>query len=327
MIYQHRTEPFGDFEKHIFENTDGDAFEIVPEYGACLLDLRFGGVSVLDGYKTPEEMVAGAWGKNIVLFPFPNRLRDGRYTHEGKTYQFDLNNPDSQNAIHGFGKDKPMSIQFKSTEDEQAMIHCTWVHDGSHPAYPFRYAFDMAIYLTEGELYVEMAFTNYHSTAIPVGLGWHPYFVLSDDVADTSLKMPKSELILIDNRMLPTGEKQAYTAFDTLTKIGDTSLDNGFFITEEKEKEEAEASVILQSERGTLHYWQQIGEQKWNFLQVFTPPHRKSIAVEPMTCNIDAFNNKDGLVLLESKASIIGSFGVVFSKDATVKTRRDRFSY
>jgi aldose 1-epimerase len=322
MIYQHRIEPFGNFEKHIFENAQGDAFEVVPQYGACLLDLRFGGESVLDGYKTPEEMVAGAWGKNIVLFPFPNRLRDGRYTHDGKTYQFDLNNPDSQNAIHGFGKDAPMTIQFKSI-DEGAMIHCTWTHDGSHSAYPFRFTFDMVMSLTENEFYVEMAFTNHDSVTIPVGLGWHPYFVLSENVADTSLKMPKSELILIDNRMLPTGEKQAYSAFDTLTKIGETSLDNGFFITETSK----EASVILQSERGTLHYWQELGEQKWNFLQVFTPPHRKSIALEPMTCNIDAFNNQDGLVLLEPKASMIGSFGVVFSKDATVAVRKDRFSY
>jgi aldose 1-epimerase len=164
--------------------------------------------------------------------------------------------------------------------------------------------------LTENEFYVEMAFTNHDSTAIPVGLGWHPYFVMSENVADTSLKMPKSVQILIDERMLPTGEKQAYSAFDTLTKIGDTKLDNGFFITETGKK----ASVILESERGKLHYWQELGEKKWNFLQVFTPPHRKSIAIEPMTCNIDAFNNKDGLIMLEPKASFIGSFGVHFSK-------------
>jgi aldose 1-epimerase len=333
MIYQHRIEPFGAFEKHIFENEQGDGFDMVPQYGACLLDLRFGGISVLDGFKTPEEMVAGAWGKNIVLFPFPNRLRDGRYTHEGKTYQFDLNNADTQNAIHGFGNTAPMVIRFISLDSgegegdgeeeeeegyegydgEGAMIHCAWIHDGSHSAYPFAFAFDIVMRLKNKEFHVEMAFTNHHSTAIPVGLGWHPYFVMSENVGDTSLKMPQSELILIDNRMLPTGEKQAYTAFDTLTKIGDTSLDNGFFVTETGKK----AEVTLQSERGKLTYWQELGEQKWNFLQVFTPPHRKSIALEPMTCNIDAFNNKDGLIVLQPDTSIIGSFGVRFSNNTT----------
>lgn len=310
MIYKHSIEPFGNFEKHTFENEQGDAFVVVPQYGACLLDLRFGGLSVLDGFKTPEELVAGAWGKNILLCPFPNRLRDGRYTHEGKTYQFDINNADTQNAIHGFGNTASMIIRYISTKDDEAMIHCCWVHEGTHPAYPFPFAFDIVMKLTENEFYVEMAFTNHDSTAIPVGLGWHPYFVMSENVADTSLKMPKSEQILIDERMLPTGEKQAYSAFDTLTKIGETKLDNGFFVTETGEK----ASVILESERGKLHYWQELGDKKWNFLQVFTPPHRKSIAIEPMTCNIDAFNNKDGLIMLEPKASFIGSFGVHFSK-------------
>jgi len=34
------------------------------------------------------------------------------------------------------------------------------------------------------------------------------------------------------------------------------------------------------------------------FFQVFTPPHRESVALEPMSCNVDAFNNKQGLVSL-----------------------------
>lgn len=310
MIYKHNVEPFGNFEKHSFENEQGDAFVVTPQCGACLLDLRFGGVSVLDGFKTPEELVAGAWGKSIVLFPFPNRLRDGRYTYKGQTYQFDINNADTQNAIHGFGKDAPMTVKAAKVSNNEAMIHCTWSHDGSHPAYPFRFTFDIKMILRGGEFDVEMTFSNDDTELIPVGLGWHPYFVMSENVADTSLKMPKSELILIDNRMLPTGEKQAYSAFDTLTKIGETSLDNGFFITAQDER----ASVVLQSERGQLHYWQEIGAGKWNFLQVFTPPHRQSIAIEPMTCNIDAFNNQDGLVLLAPKTKLGGQFGVRFSK-------------
>jgi aldose 1-epimerase len=310
MIYKHSIEPFGNFEKHSFENEQGDAFVVVPQHGACLLDLRFGGVSVLDGFKTPEELVAGAWGKSIVLFPFPNRLRDGRYTYRGQTYQFDINNADTQNAIHGFGKDAPMTVKEVKITDKEAMIHCTWSHDGSHSAYPFRFTFDIKMILRGGELDVEMVFSNDDTALIPVGLGWHPYFVMSERVEDTALQMPKSQLIIIDDRMLPTGEKQAYSAFDTLTKIGETSLDNGFFITEEGER----ASVILQSERGQLHYWQEIGAGKWNFLQVFTPPHRQSIAIEPMTCNIDAFNNQDGLVLLTPKEKLGGKFGVRFSK-------------
>ena len=308
MNFTHKVEPFGDFEKHIFENENGDAFAMTPQYGACLLDLRFNGVSVLDGYKTPQELVANDWGKNITLFPFPNRLCDGMYTHEGKNYQFDINNADTGNAIHGFGKDVVMSVQTVKITENEAMIHCTWSHDGTHEAYPFRFTFDIKMILRGGAFEVEMILKNDDTVVIPAGLGWHPYFVMTECVDDTWLQMPESQFIAIDNRMLPTGEKQPYTAFNTLKKIGDTNLDNGFFITEKGEK----ASVILKSERGTLHYWQEIGAAKWHFLQVFTPPHRQSIAIEPMTCNIDAFNNGDGLKLLEPKEQLGGKFGVIF---------------
>ena len=311
MTFTHIVEPFGDFEKHIIENEQGDAFVMTPQYGSCLLDLRFGGVSVLDGYKTPEELVENAWAKNVFLLPYPNRLRDGQYTHAGKTYQFEINNKDTQNSIHGFGKNAPMTVKKVKITADEAMIHCTWQHDGSHAAYPFRFSFDVKMILRGGAFEVELSFKNDDEALIPVGLGWHPYFIMSERVDDTSLQMPESQLILIDNRMLPTGEKQAYSTFNQLTKIGDTNLDNGFFITEN----DKQASVILASERGRLHYWQELGAAKWNFVQVFTPPHRKSIAVEPMTCNIDAFNNHDGLVLLAPKAKLDGKFGVKFSSN------------
>ncbi len=309
MIFTHTIEPFGDFEKHTLANEQGDACVLTPQYGTCLLDLRFKGVSVIDGYKTPEELVENAWSKNVVLFPYPNRLRDGHYTHLGKTYQFDINNADTQNSLHGFGKDAPMSVKNVKITADEATIHCTWQHDGSHKAYPFRFTFDITMTLRKDAFEVEMAFTNDDSVAIPAGLGWHPYFIMSERVDDTSLQMPESQFIAIDDRMLPTGEKQNYSAFDTLKKIGATNLDNGFFITEKGE----EAGVILESERGRLHYWQELGAAKWQFLQVFTPPHRKSIAIEPMTCNIDAFNNQDGLVVLAPHEVLGGKFGVRFS--------------
>lgn len=309
MIFTHTVEPFGDFEKHTLANEQGDACVLTPQYGACLLDLRFKGLSVLDGYKTPEELVENAWSKNVVLLPYPNRLRDGRYTHAGKTYQFDINNPDTSNSLHGFGKDAPMSVEKVEITDNEATIQCTWQHDGSHKAYPFRFTFGIKMTLSKGAFEVEMIFTNDDSIAIPAGLGWHPYFIMSERVDDTSLQMPESQFIVIDDRMLPTGEKQPYSAFDTLKKIGTTNLDNGFFITAKGK----EASVILESERGKLHYWQELGVGKWQFLQMFTPPHRKSIAVEPMTCNIDAFNNQDGLIVLAPNAVLNGKFGVRFS--------------
>ena len=49
---------------------------------------------------------------------------------------------------------------------------------------------------------------------------------------------------------------------------------------------------------------------KYNYLQVFIPPLRNSIAIEPMTCNTDAFNNKEGLIILEPDQQFKASYGV-----------------
>ncbi len=309
-MYKHTIEPFGKFEKHTIENEQGDSFSIVPAFGANLLDLKFNHISVLDGYRRPEELIKNSWSKNIILFPFPNRLRDGRYTHEGVTYQFDINNADTQNAIHGFSKDVPMTVEKVKTDVHQGSITCEYQHNGSHKAYPFKFMFKIAFILRGSALEIEMQFTNHENKPIPAGLGWHPYFRISEKLDDTSLQMPDCQLIMIDERMLPTGEKRTFKDFENLKKIGTTFLDNGFYIINQDEN----AEVILQSELGTLIYWQETGEGKWNYVQVFTPPHRQSIAIEPMTCNMDAFNNKEGLVLLTPQATLKGKFGVIFSK-------------
>jgi aldose 1-epimerase len=307
-MFYHKIEPFGAFEKHIFSNDKGDSFSVVPQFGACLLDLQFSNISVLDGYATPAELVENKWSKNIILLPYPNRLRDGRYVHEGETYQFDLTNAATQNSIHGFGKDAPMVVDSVWKNAKEAGIKCRWEHDGSHVAYPFRFTADITMILRRGKFEMFMSLKNDSSVAIPVGLGWHPYFKMSEKSNDSSLKMPDCQLISIDERMLPTGEKTQFNKFKRLTRIKEATLDNGFFINNQTEN----AETVLASEQGRLTFWQETGHQKWNFLQVFTPPHRKSVAIEPMTCNIDAFNNGDGLVMLKPSESLGGAFGVRF---------------
>jgi aldose 1-epimerase len=307
-MFSHSTEAFGTFEKHILQNKKGDMIAVVPAFGANLLDVQFSNISVLDGYHTPEDLIKNKWSKNIILFPFPNRLRDGKYQYGGKTYQFDINNASTHNAIHGFSKNVEMHVSNVEVKKEFASIMCTYTHAGTHKAYPFHFSFSITFILRGGSLEIEMSFTNTDKVALPVGLGWHPYFRISDTSDATALQMPDCQLIDIDERMLPTGKKTLFTDFEKLKKIGDTTLDNGFYITNRTKK----AEVILKSDKGTLTYWQETGAAKWNFLQVFTPPHRQSIALEPMTCNIDAFNTQDGLVHLLPKASLQGRFGVSF---------------
>ena len=265
---------------------------------------------MLDGYTTAAELIDNKWSKNIILLPYPNRLRDGRYKHGGKNYQFDLTNPATQNSIHGFGYNAPMVVDMVWKNAKETGIKCSWQHDGKHDAYPFRFTAEIKMILRGPKFEMSMTFKNDSEVDIPVGLGWHPYFKMSEKSDDSSLKIPDCQLIDIDDRMLPTGKKTPFKGFKRLTPIKNKTLDNGFLI----ENQTQNAETVLASAHGKLTFWQETGAKKWNFLQVFTPPHRQSVAIEPMTCNIDAFNNGDGLVMLKPSESMGGTFGVRFKK-------------
>jgi aldose 1-epimerase len=307
-MYQQTIEPFGSFEKYTFRNEKGDSFSIVPQYGANLLNLQFKGLNILDGYDTPEALIENKWSKNIILFPYPNRLRDGRYMHQGKEYQFKINNAATQNSIHGFSKDVVMHVTNTKVSARSASITCRYQHLATHIAYPFRFTFQITYILRGSHFEVKMSFKNEDTIPIPVGLGWHPYFRISEKSDDSFLEMPDCLSVVIDERMLPTGEKIDFIDFKNIKKIDNTVLDNCFYIKNQTEN----AQTILQSKKGKLTFWQETGPQKWNFLQIFTPPHRMSVAIEPMTCNVDVFNNQDGLISLSPKQTLKAGFGLSF---------------
>ncbi len=306
-MYHLDVSPFGEFEKFELHNPATDnGFVLVPHFGACVLDICFAGQSVIDGYSTPEEMRINKWGKNVLLYPFPNRLKDGRYEWQGMTHQFPVNDRDTGNALHGFGMDKEMRVEEIEVAKDFAEVTCLYTSRGEEAGYPFPFTFAVTFRMEDAQTFeAEIVFKNDGNTAIPVGFGWHPYFRLSDSADRMELQLPPCAIIEVDDRMIPTGNRQTFERFSDLTPIGTMVLDNCFALSAEKGK----AQLLLRGERGTLHYWQETGAGKFDFLQLFTPPHRRSLAVEPMSCNINAFNNGEGLITLEPGADAYARFG------------------
>ncbi|MBX2876496.1 MAG: aldose 1-epimerase [Saprospiraceae bacterium] len=304
---------FGTFEQlHLHSNDEKNALKVIPGHGACLLDLTLGGVSILDSYKTPGEMDLNNWCKSRFLFPFPNRLKHGTYHWEDQIYQFPVNDGQTGNALHGLGMDKEFRYTHLDLKEDTATIECTYKGDGQDPAYPFRFSFVVRFTLNkEDEFSLEMSFQNLHSSPIPAGMGWHPYFKLDDEgVNRLQLGFPPCEMIGIDPYMIPTGKRYAYDRFEKKRTIQAEVLDNCFLLSNPGQK----AELVLNNDQHQLTYWQEAGLHKFNYVQVFTPPHRASIAIEPMTCNIDAFNNGDGLVKLHPGEKIQASCGLKIEK-------------
>ena len=294
-MYELTKTPFGKHTRFELHNPQtGTGFSIVPGAGANVLDIRFSNQSILDGYTSPEDLEAGKWGKSSILFPFPNRLDGGKYTWLGKKYQFPINNAATGNAIHGFVREESFEPEFVFLGQDLASIRCYFDYRGDRDYYPFPFSMELEFTIHDsGKFELQVEVMNLHATPVPFGFGWHPYFRLANKADLHQLKLPPNEKVLINERMIPTGARTVFTDFQTLKKVEDVTLDTCFHYA----KPTGSYQVTLEGEGQTLSMKASAAE--FPFFQVFTPPHRESIALEPMSCNVNMFNNLQGFVSLE----------------------------
>lgn len=293
-MYELTKTAFGEHTRFTLHNPlTGNGFSIVPGAGANVLNLIFSNQNILDGHETPEALAAGKWGKSTVLFPFPNRLDGGKYNWLGKSYQFPLNNEAMGNAIHGFVREEAFEAEYVFLGKEMASIRCYFDYLGTRAYYPFPFSLEIEFSIHDsGKFELQIEVENLHTTPIPIGFGWHPYFRLSNLADHHRMQLPACKKVSINDRMIPTGEGTPYNEFKTLTKLADTALDNCF----QASKTSGQYQMTLEGEDQAIQV--KAAATEFPFFQVFTPPHRESIALEPMSGNVDMFNNQQGLVSL-----------------------------
>lgn len=283
---------------------------LYPQYGgvinALVMPTAQGPKHVMAGV-APEQLPENPGYRGVALFPFPNRLRDGRYEFAGREYRFDINEASTQTALHGFLFQLSAQVNDETRTEDSHGVTLVYDCDGRHPGYPFKARVEMTYTLrASGALEVVMAVKNTDTLAIPVGLGWHPYYTLGRSVDECVLQMPPARRVMIDERMLPTGEQVEETRFVTPAALGETAFDDCF------ELDAGRQQAVLWSEQDSfgLSVWQEAGTENMNFMQLYIPPDRQSMAIEPMSCGIDAFNTGAGLVVLQPGQGYRAVFGV-----------------
>jgi aldose 1-epimerase len=282
------------FNLHDLHDEQGQSsVEIIPERGGAINRLKLRGIEVLDGYLNGSEILTNSWMKGMWLAPFPNRIKGGAYQWRQKSYQFPINDPINHHSIHGFLMDEKFpSLQFRKTE-KTGILSFHYQHPGAHPAYPFQFELNLQVTLSTNRLEITVTFTNMEAFEIPFGLGWHPYFTLGQPIDELKLTLPPCTLVGTNEEMIPFGKNYPYPLFENSKPIGGEVLDNCFALTNPSS---GIASFYLANQKHRLHFWQETGSEGFNYFQIFTPNHRNSIAIEPMSCNIDAFNNGEGLL-------------------------------
>jgi aldose 1-epimerase len=274
----------------------------VLSYGATLNHLEFSGHSLLDGYSSLSEKET-AWYKGAVLFPFPNRLRDGKYDFKGRSFQFPVNEPANQNALHGF----VYKEEFELTSDllgDKVVINGSYKYDGGYDYFPFPFLLEASYILHGDHLTVSYAIRNIGDGELPMGFGWHPYFGFPDGVDQATMTFMNCQKVVLDNRQLPTGEFASEESFSSGQHLKGVNLDTGYKMPE------SSWDVKVEDSNGTLV----LKSDNMPYLQVYIPPHRTSIALEPMSSGIDVFNSHEGLTKLNSGDTVTYTSHVTYHK-------------
>ncbi len=267
---------------------------IIPEYGGMINAWTFGNEELCDNYKTSDELKE-YWDKSykgMQLWPYPNRIENGRYTFGGKEYQLDLNFVYEDHSIHGFMGKLPMKSISHEITDAEAMITLQAEYHGDFNGYPFSAAISVSYSLsTANELNIISKIENKGKLEMPFGHGWHFYFKAGLPVDELVLQMEGSQKLLLDAHNIPTGRLVHDDTFVNGSSLNELSLDTCYVLQK--------GDTILSNPHSSLQIKLEQKVEDYPYLQLFTPEDRKSIAIEPMSCEPNAFNSGRGLVILK----------------------------
>lgn len=273
---------------------------VVTEVGATLRSLTVDGQEWLWTF-AENETPSGSQGRQLI--PWPNRIRDGRYRFDGAEYQLPISEVPRNVAIHGLNEG--FAWQLISHNDRQVVQrHIFYPEKG----WPGTLAVTLQHRITDDGLEVVINVHNDEGNPrLPYGYGVHPYFAF-DDVSQVSVEVPfESELKVDRDRLLPIAVETPSSSHDfrNARNVGDTVLDTAF-----TDPSTPLWTVRLAGPEHTVEVW---GDETMPWVQLFTRPERDSIAVEPMTCGPDAFNDGPthaGLLVLEPGESHAATWGV-----------------
>ena len=295
----------------------GTVYTLADEAGTCRAEVwPFFGFNCLRWQvRTPD----GAWGDVLyaapdweanpvptrsghpILFPFPNRFEGGRFTFRGKTYQLPLNESSGKHAIHGFTPRS--SWQVVGVESGVAEARLTGkfrLPDDSPPAaesWPGPVNLSVSYVLTATALRVEGEVTNPGAATVPCGLGYHPYFCLPTApgaAADDMVLTSSAATLWPADDGIPTGERVPVPAefdFRTPRPVGGLVLDRLFTdLGLDRAKAGEPVEVARLGHRSAPGRVAVSVSPAFRELLLFTPPHRRAVAIEPYTCASNAPN-------------------------------------
>lgn len=234
-----------------------------------------------------------------VLFPFPNRLKDGLLHTAHKTYRLPLNDSTQANAIHGFAPRVPWRVVHTQAGATEATITGQFRLSVDDPAsrelWPTDCILNLTYRLSSSALQVDAVVENPGAEPLPFGFGYHPYFRIptAPDARVDAMELQSAAATMWPLReSLPTGEETPLPPeldYRTSRAVGPMVFDHLFGgLASVPVRPDGFRTVARLSYPGIRESLTVEADATFEKLILFTPVHRKALAIEPYSCITDA---------------------------------------
>jgi aldose 1-epimerase len=227
----------------VVELNDGrsqTAVSILPALGNLTVEMKVKGHNVLRFPFTSAADYKGGSGSIGIPFlaPWADRLDEQAFYANGKRYAFDmsLGNVRGTNPIHGFLTTVPDWKVIETRADGQSAWVTSRLEFFKHPSwmkqFPFAHTIEMTHRLRDGVLEVATRIDNLSVEPMPVAIGFHPFFQLTDSPRDEwTMSVAARTHWPVSEAKMPTGVTQPIDKFfpnPTAVRLAPLELDDVF---------------------------------------------------------------------------------------------------
>lgn len=276
-----------------FTQTEAEIYAFGALLNAFKINIDTAAVNIVDGFPNANEAFYNITNgfKSAKLSPFTCRMEYGEYSLKENDYKIEKFYL-GEHAIHGIIYDSVFEVLTTHADDNSASVGLKMNYSATDKGYPF--AFELLVNWKlekDNKLSVKTTVIHHNNQPIPYADGWHPYFTLGNSVNNYMLQFDSNTMLEFDGSLIPTGNTITDTRFINGIALNDIFLDNCFVL-----QNGTTSKCTISNHQLSLTIQPDIN---YPYLQLYTPDHRNSIAIENLSGAPDCFNNGIGLLLLE----------------------------
>jgi aldose 1-epimerase len=281
----------------------------VPEAGMVCCSLRHRGEELLGQRGGLSAYVESGSTMGIpFLHPWANRLGASRFELAGRRVDLGLEGLHVKRDGNGLPMHGLLTAARgwkveRHLELEDGGLLAASFDFGSYPrlleAFPFPHQVEIEASLSGAELTVTTTLRA-GEAAVPVAFGFHPYLRLPRAAREEwELTAPVREHLVLDERMLPTGERKQVEVEPG--PLGSRTFDDAYVAPAAGEP------FLLAGGGRQLQLRLGAG---YPFTQIYAPADTDAVAIEPMTAPTNALLSGDDLPMVAPGASFSATFSL-----------------